>query len=94
MLMTIDNVERGLQKLMLVFDNEDDHDWRFRRPVIDNNKVNLNLSTTSAMVIWKNPSLSNFFKTDDLISANCMDSNKVSKALEYEFTAMFNEMAW
>ncbi|GAX72468.1 hypothetical protein SCKG_5569 [Saccharomyces cerevisiae] len=92
--MTIDNVERGLQKLMLVFDNEDDHDWRFRRPVIDNNKVNLNLSTTSAMVIWKNPSLSNFFKTDDLISANCMDSNKVSKALEYEFTAMFNEMAW
>ena len=92
--MTTDNVERGFHILILVLDSEDVHDRRFLRPMIDNNRVNLNLSTTSAIVIWKKPSLSNFFNTDDLISANCMDRSKVSKALEYEFTAMFNEIAW
>ena len=83
-----------LHKLVLVLDSEDVHDRRFLTPIIDNNSVSLNLSTTSAIVIWKNPYLSNFFNTDDLISANCIDSNKVNKALEYEFTAMFIEIAW
>ena len=51
-------------------------------------------STTSAQVIWKRFSFSNFLKTVDLISTNWFDMRRVRRALEYELTATLRVMTW
>src|SRR5690242_400676 len=51
-------------------------------------------STTSAHVIWKRDSFSNFLNTVPLISTNWLDMSSVRSAFEYELTATLSVTTW